>query len=351
MLEGLIDGLIEINFGENLVLFTDRPFDNERFRSLKQHIIPLNTNNPAKRLLWDHLLLGVAAKRSRVDCLICPIHVRPLYAPIPTITIVHDMMYHMFPEEWGFFERNYMRLGVEYLTSRSTFIVFDSQTTKADFNARIDFPVEAQEVVYPGVPRHIVQLRDKYTSAANRVESTPFILGLGSIYPRKNIEALVEAFSAVAHRIPHRLAIAGNVSGGINDTVQQLPENIRSRIEFLGLVSDERLVELYSTADFMVFPSKYEGFGLPALEAMYCGCPLICANNGALPEVTGGAAKLVDIENLNQMAEAILELTNCPKRRSHLSQLGRARADLFTITKPALKLLNVIRKVCKDLSK
>lgn len=164
----------------------------------------------------------------------------------------------------------------------------------------------------------------------------PYMLFVGAVEPRKNLETLFESFASICDDVPHTLVVAGPRAWGY-DSARAAYERlgVGDRIRFLDYVPDHVLPALYQAADLAVLPSHYEGFGIPLLEAMRCGCPVLAANNSAMPEVVGDAGILVDQKDAGAMAEAIRNVLTDPALRDDMSHRGLDRAAQFSWTECA----------------
>jgi glycosyltransferase involved in cell wall biosynthesis len=206
-------------------------------------------------------------------------------------------------------------------------------------------------VVYGGVDSGFHPIEDEATLQAARVKYglfSPFILYVGTIEPRKNLGRLLRAYTRLRakYKTPHRLVVAGGLGWLYQDVLREIDELASEHeVIFLGRVPDEDLPTLYSLADVFAFPSLYEGFGLPPLEAMACGVPVVCSNTSSLPEVVGDAGILVSPYDIDALSEAIAGLLEDPARRSELAARGRERARLFTWERSARQLLAIYKRV------
>jgi glycosyltransferase involved in cell wall biosynthesis len=175
-----------------------------------------------------------------------------------------------------------------------------------------------------------------------------FLLYVGTIEPRKNLVRLLEAFAELWHgkAIPHHLVMAGQ-RGWKDEAVFAAIErlDVREAVRYLGYVPQEQLIPLYNLADAFVFPSLYEGFGLPVVEAMACGLPVITANGSALVEVAGEAAELVDPHAVGSIADGLYRVLTQPERRAELRHCGLARAAAFSWTASARQTAEVYRQI------
>jgi glycosyltransferase involved in cell wall biosynthesis len=172
---------------------------------------------------------------------------------------------------------------------------------------------------------------------------------VGDLQPRKNHVGLIEAFAGLVHahpELPHELVLAGKETWFVR-RVRDAARNsgVADRIRFLGFVSDDDLLHLYNACDLFCFPSFYEGFGLPVLEAMACGAAVACSNTSAIPEVTDGAALLFNPYNADEITRAMLDLILLPELRARMSRLGSQRATQFSWQKTAHETLEVYYSV------
>jgi glycosyltransferase involved in cell wall biosynthesis len=179
--------------------------------------------------------------------------------------------------------------------------------------------------------------------------SGPFILNVGDLQPRKNQIGLIKAFAKLVRAYPqikHKLALAGKdtwFAGRVREAAHD--SGVADRIHFFGFVTDDDLLRLYNACDLFAFPSFYEGFGLPALEAMACGRAVVCSSTSALPEVVDGAAILTDPYSVDEMARAMADLLLDSEMRARTERLGQRRAAVFNWQKTAQRTLEVYREV------
>jgi len=175
--------------------------------------------------------------------------------------------------------------------------------------------------------------------------AAPFILSVGDLQPRKNHVGLIQAFADLIHshpELPHHLVLAGKetwFAGRVRDAAKH--SGVADRIRFLGFVSDSDLLHLYNACELFCFPSFYEGFGLPVLEAMACGAAVACSNTSAVPEVADGAALLFNPYNADEITRAMLDLILLPELRARMRRLGSQRATHFSWHKTAQQTLEV----------
>jgi hypothetical protein len=224
-----------------------------------------------------------------------------------------------------------------------------SEHTKKDIVNLFPFTKEKVEVIYEAASsrykrfeekNRLSEVRDKYN-----LES-PFIFYAGSISPRKGCDYLLRAYAELKKQIPHKLVLTGGWTWGktgVFDLIKVL--GLDGKVKILGAVPVRDMPLLYNLADLSVYPSLYEGFGLPVLEAMSCGCPVVCSNLTSLPEVAGDAALMVDPKDISALTEAMHTALTDLQVRNSLIERGLARAATFTWEKTARKTLQVFESV------
>jgi len=305
--------------------------------------------NPFVRLGFD---LSTKLLRDRPDLL----HVQytaPLGCPVPVVVSVHDVSFLEHPEYFPRERAWQLRVTVRQTVKRAAKILTVSEFSRASILRAYGDLDEDKVVAVPNGPgtgfrpiareAAMVRVRDRFELAA------PFLLSVGDLQPRKNQLGLIRAFAQLIGaypNFPHHLVLAGK-STWYSDRVREgaRDSGVSDRIRFLGFVSDEDLLHLYNACDLFVFPSFYEGFGLPALEAMACGRAVACSCTSALPEVVDGAAILFDPYSVSEMVRAIADVLLSPELRARMERLGLQRAAHFSWQKTAQKTLEVFSEV------
>lgn len=278
------------------------------------------------RFLWIQLALPFRLRRLGVGRLLSPNHELVLFCPCPQVALVLDLLPLLFPECYPR-QRFYYRHVFPRALRLADKIVTVSENTKGDLVRHYGLPPERIVVVPLGVDAAC------FRPGLGRKPPVPFVLSVGNQYPYKNLSRLLEAFAGLGREgLPHELVIAGGEQGGAGGELRRRAAllGISDKVRFMGYVPDERLAELYNQADLFVFPSLYEGFGLPALEAMACGCPVAAADNSSLPEVCGDAAVYFNPEDPAQMTAAMARTLKEPAVRRKLSSAGLERARRFS---------------------
>ncbi len=273
----------------------------------------------------------------------------------PSLLTVHDLSFLRFPQGAHPALLAWLSKAVPRSLRRACHVLADSESTRADLMELMDISPDRITVIGAGVEPCFRPVTDQGTLDGVRVRyqlPTRFILSVSTLEPRKNFTGLIAAFSqltATARGSPLadlHLVIAGG-RGWLYDDIFAAAEAspVRERIHFAGFVADEDLPALYSLADLFAFPSYYEGFGIPVLEAMACGAPVVCADNSSLPEVAGDAALLVEATNQNALTEAMHRLLTDSSLRAELIERGLRQARKYTWEEAAQRLINVYNGV------
>lgn len=281
----------------------------------------------------------------------------PIGGRVPALLTVHDLSFIHYPETFPANLVAYLNRVVARSVARATHILADSESTRRDLAAVWGVADDRMTVLHSGVNERFRPIRDAGTLAAVRATyglgDRRFVLAVGTVQPRKNYEMLVRAFRAVADTMPHVLVIAGGrgwLSEGLEAEIVR--RRLTDRVIMAGFVADDDLPALYSAADLFVFPSLYEGFGLPLLEAMACGVPVISSDASSLPEVAGAgdqsAAHLLSPHDEPGWAAAMRRLLSDEPARQRLIAAGTAQAARFTWGAAARKLAGLYDRLLAD---
>jgi len=331
----------------------ERPFpkaENVRGRSL---VIPDRYLN----ILWYRWRLPISATffTGQVDIYHGPDFVLPpLNGKLRKVVTVHDLAFLEHPEYAVPELAAYLKKVVPEAVGAADVVAAVSHATSQTLVKHFQTSPEKIIIVPNGIRSHFRRITDPILLAATRNKfdlKYPLVLGVGTLEPRKNHLGLIKAFhkaqsAAGKKRRPAMLALAGG-PGWLYDETQELVAKLKleKKVRFLGRVSELELITLYSMADVFAFPSFFEGFGVPPIEAMACGAPVITSNTSSLPEVVGDAALQVDPHNSSELANAINRLLDDEALREELRQKGYARAKLFTWPRSASKMLSIYRRL------
>src|ERR1700730_1283779 len=331
----------------------ERPFptaQNVRGRSL---VIPDRCLN----ILWYRWRLPISATffTGQVDIYHGPDFVLPpLNGHTHKIVTVHDLAFIEHPESAVPQVAAYLKKVVPEAIAAADVVASISQTTRQTLIDYFHTPPEKITIIPNGIRSYFRRVTDPVLLEATRHKfglKSPLVLGVGTQQPRKNHLGLIKAFHKAASSSnkqsrPAMLALAGGSGWLYEETQQAVAElKLEKKVRFLGHVSDLELMLLYSLADVFVFPSFYEGFGVPPLEAMACGTPVITSNISSLPETAGDAALLVDPHKPGEIANAITRILENPQLQEDLRQKGYARASHFTWVRSAQKMLSIYQQL------
>ena len=304
---------------------------------------------------WHKLRLPIPVERvaGPADIFHAPDFTLPPLRKAAGIVTVHDLSFLKMPQCADPGLREYLTQRVPVSVTRAARVIADSENTKRDLIELLGAPPEKVSVVYAGVeprfraernPGRLAQVRQRYQLPEL------FILFVGTIEPRKNLSCLISAYGLMRRHtgLPHQLVLSGSKGWLYEDIFAQVQrEGLSQDVLFPGFVADEDLPALYTLADLFAFPSLYEGFGLPPLEAMACGTPVVASNNSSLPEVLGGAARFVDAEDVEGLADAMASVLGDVALRSRLVDLGRAQAARFSWEDAAQQLVQAYQMVSR----
>jgi len=302
------------------------------------------SQNPYKRLGLDlpqHLL------RDRPDLL----HVQytgPLFSAAPLVVSVHDVSFLEYPQYFTRFRSLQLRLTVQQTVQRAARVLTPSEYSRRAILKHYSIPEDKVVVVPNAVAGQFRPIEREVARAAIQRKfgiRRPFVLTVGDLQPRKNHVGLLHAFEDVLQaepKLPHDLVFVGKetwYSRELHRAVHR--SNIRDRVHFAGFVEDSDLVKFYGACDLFAFPSFYEGFGLPILEAMACGRAVVCSRTTAMPEVANAAGILFDPGSKEEIARAMLDVLLNSELRARLERLGLHRAAGFSWEKSAAQTLDV----------
>jgi glycosyltransferase involved in cell wall biosynthesis len=318
--------------------------------------------------LWTHVRLSREMRSAPPDVLFVPSHVLPLIHPQRSVATVHDLGFHYYPEAHTLFQNLYLRWSTRYNARAATRVVADSIATRDDLLRYYRIPEDRIVVVYPGRDETLGPVREPLALQAIRARyglSEPYLLYVGTLHPRKNLVRLVKAFAALTdaigtrsesvdgvrpERVGPQLVLAGQKGWLFEEIFDQVRKlDLVDRVVFTGYVPDADLPALLSGAVAFVFPSLYEGFGLPVLEAMACGTPVICSNVSSLPEVAGEAALQIDPLDVEALAEAMVRIVADKGLRATLVGRGYEQVQQFSWQRCASQVLDVLEDAGRGL--
>jgi glycosyltransferase involved in cell wall biosynthesis len=288
------------------------------------------------KTVWMQAILPRKIGRLGLDVCHFTNNVGAILNPCPTVITIHDMTLWLFPEYHGKRRLLSMRPIIPLAARRAAAIITVSDSAKQDIVRILGIPSEKVHVIYEAPAPRFKRICDQERLAAvRRQHDLPerFVLYVGTIEPRKNLVRLLEAFASLRdrHRDGWTLILVGQ-RGWNDQAVFAAAERLAlgNSIRFLGYVSPETLIALYNLASVAAFPSIYEGFGLPVVEAMVCGVPVVTTSKGSLGEVAGDAAEIVDPTDVESIAAGLERLMSDPVRHAELRERGLARSARFS---------------------
>ena len=340
----LIRALIPLagQHGHSLRLYFNQPPPSDLFPTA-DHVE--NVIIPQARL-WTHTRLALELHRRPPDVFFTPAHVIPFSYHGRAVATIHDLGYHHFPESHPRRQRAYLRWSTRHNGRRSWRVIADSQATKEDLIRFDGISPEKIVVIYPGVDPELRPVTDESRITAVRQKyniTPPYFLFLSTLQPRKNLSRLIDAY--VQSSVPHYFVLAGKpgwLSQPILEKISNLPSPISNKIILPGYIPDADKATLLSGATAVLYPSLYEGFGFPVLEAQACGTAVLTSQTSSLPEVAGDAALLVDPLNTEAITASIRRLAQDESLRKALTEKGLINVRRFSWGDTAVQVLNLL---------
>jgi len=309
----------------------------------------LPTHNPWVRIFWEQCLQPPQLRTRGIHLLHSPVNIQPLVLPCKGVVTMMDLSFMVFPESFRTFQRGYQRLFTRLSARRATHLIAISRSTARDLTRFFGVDPAKVSVTLPGVEARYKPLEEPCVSAFRRRHNLPdrFLLCVGTLEPRKNLSTLIRAFAAF--RQGHagvKLVLAGG-KGWLYQPIFALVEELGLQNDVIlpGYIPEDALPLWYNAAEVFVYPSLYEGFGLPPLEAMACGTAVIASNASSLPEVVGDAGLLATPEDVEEWCAALSQLTQNSDLRAFLAQRGLVRSKEFTWTRMAQQTIQVYQNV------
>lgn len=344
----LIAALLEANPQWQYWLYSNRPLG--ELEPALSNAVQVGGYLSRSRWLWIQLMLPKLIDRSQVDLFHFTNGLAPLWQRKPFILSIYDASLYLYGRYHPRARLLAMRLLLPLAARRAKAIITSSESARKDLLRVLSLPEEQVTVIYGAAPDNYERVNDKVKlEAVKKKYRLPeeFLLYVGTLEPRKNLVRLIRAHRQILSKgYSHELVMVGPWGWSMNGFCRLIDDlGLRNKIHFLGYVPAEDLPGLYSLATVFVFPSLYEGFGLPPLEAMACGTPVLSSNNSSLAEVCADAAYLVDPQDEDGLAEGMMDLLDDSERRFELGWLGSQRAKEFSWERAAEETLTVYRNV------
>ena len=336
---------------ETEYLLVCRRSDCERLEALGPNFRPL-PNRSKNYSIAEQLTVPLGLMRNGVDLFHAPHYVLPALTPCRAIVTIHDCIHLMFPEYLpGRIAHLYARIAFWIATQRSSRVLTVSEASRRDILKYCPMPPNKVEVIYNAIDDRFNETPDveQLASVRERYQlHDRFLLYSGNVKPHKNLERLIDAFARLRRRESDdiKLLISGSEISRYATLRRAVHRyNLHKHVRFLGFLSTDTLAALYHLADAFVFPSLYEGFGLPPLEAMASGTPVLTSNLSSLPEVVGDAALLVDPYDPESITDGMQQILSDTALRERLTRQGRIRASEFSWESSVRRVLATYREV------
>jgi glycosyltransferase involved in cell wall biosynthesis len=304
------------------------------------------------RLAYEYALLPGEIRKAGVDVFHGPSNFLPPVKTCPYVVTINDLSYHVHPERCPPVRRYYWYAMTARTVKVADLIITISENSRRDIIRFFPGTEDRIRLVPLAAHKRFRPLADSpegnsLAQFGEELAGRPFVLYLGTLEPGKNVARTVQAFDAIAGQFPDHLLVLAGDKGWLYEPVFQAMAEAKhaDRIRYLGHVSDMEAVALYNHAELFVFPSLYEGFGLPPLEAMACGCPVVTSNRSSIPEVVGDAAIQVNPESVPELAEAMKNVLGSKSLQEEMAQAGLTRAAQFSWDKCARETLEVYREL------
>jgi glycosyltransferase involved in cell wall biosynthesis len=311
---------------------------------------PVYSRLSGRRMVWMQCLLPPVIRSSRAQLCHFPNAMAPLWQQQPFVLTIHDASLFLYAHTHPLARLVSIRLILPLLARRAAAIITVSHHARNDLLRILHLPPEKVHVIYEAAPEEFRPVNDPaILNGVRQKYGLPpqFLLYVGTLEPRKNLRRLLRALHEIRRRgYPHKLVMVGPPGWHLHHFYEEIERlSLQDRVSFTGYVPAADLPALYSLASLFVFPSLYEGFGLPPLEAMACGAPVLASNRTSLPEICGDAAHLVDPEDEAALVNAMLSLLSDDERRRELSRRGPVRARLFSWKQAAQETMTVYCRV------
>ena len=310
--------------------------------------------SPIQRLLWEQISLPILLLRNKVDVFHSLHYTRPILLPCASVVTFHDMTFFLYPKLHTRLKRILFPIAIRISAYLSDHIIAVSECTQQDAMRILNLNPLRISAIPNGISEDFRPITDNsLLEECRNLYHLPenFILFTGLIEPRKNLPALINAYALLVKEFsPPPLVIVGRSGWGniqLSELINQ--QNLKDQIIFTGYISARDLPIVYNLAQVFVYPSLYEGFGFPPLEAMACGIPVVSSDSSAMREIIGEAGILVPARDINALADAIRSLLQDSSLRLYYSSLGKQRSKLYSWKRTAQETLRVYQQVTREI--
>ncbi len=341
-LRSLLDALAQVDSDNEYLIWTNRETETSlvprspNFRGLSMSV---SARNRPARILCEQTALPLQVRRQKIDVLLNPGFTAPILSTCPQVTVFHDLQHKRHPEYFRWFDLPFWRLLLFAAAHRSRRLIAVSEATAQDLHRFYSLPEEKICVVNHGVD-------PAFFSIEKAPAAPPFMLAVSTLHPHKNLDSLLRAFARFAQYHPEYRLVCAGLKGFHTESLENLCKELalEGRVTFTGWIPREKLYTLFAQATAFVYPSRFEGFGMPIIEALAAGLPTACASVEPMAGIAGSAAVLFDPEEENALYTALETICFDHHERLRLSSAGPLQAARFTWEAAARKTLSVLKQ-------
>jgi len=299
--------------------------------------------NRVGRIVYQNTIYPLLMRAAHINALLATCNVLPLWTPVPGVIVVQSLQVFSHPGAFETWRKRYLRTALSSSIDRAASVICLSQFSRQALLELTGADPQKVHVVYHGLPPS----HHGETSSGLCRPALPYILSVSSLHAYKNVMRVIQAYAQIRRnqQLPHRLRIIGFEAEYTSEDIKRLATElgVSDSVDFLGPIGHEDLPAQYEGADLLVYASLYETFGLPPLEAMAAGCPVVAANSTSIPEVVGDAAEMVEPLDVDAIAQGMLHVLTDSKWRAELVKRGRSRINDFTWERAGHQTLEMLR--------
>lgn len=356
VINGLIKSVLGKKSDDRIILYSSRSlkFDGEIQKLISENHDRFENKVIKLRCFWTLIRLSIQMLVKPPDVLFVPSHVLPLFLPKNAVITIHDVAFRYLRKSYSFLQYHYLNWATKSAVKRATKIIAPSEATKEDLMKFFNCPKDKVEVIYHGfTPPSVTQKQidecmqnSEVFNYFNIKKDSPYVLFVGRLESKKNLSRLISAFKTFSETFPrHRLVLAGKRGVGFKELIKIVKQyDLWDKVIMPGYITEEEKAALYKYCSVFAFPSLYEGFGFPILEAFHYKKPVITSHVSCLPEIGGDAAYYVDPTDTEFISIGLEKLVSDEKSVNSLVSLGEKRLKMFSWDETARKTFDVIKK-------